>query len=453
MSVRVADAADRIPLLAVLAPEWDRMQALVEIAVSHRAGTLVSEEAMSRLRHASALVKAIRTGGAWRPVETAAGITAAEAPFLYDALALALLPHVRPSTAFGLLTLNHASQGLLAPTSGALYEVLALGGAEDLAFFQALRVFDALAASGLTRVAGDAPLKELHPGTRLAELVFEIGEPIETPPGVLRLAAGPSLEHLVLPDRTHARIADVLAAARFMDALRDRGETPAGPVVLLAGAPGTGKTLAARAMAAALARPLFRVDFGMVVSKWVGETEKNLNRVFDTLHGLRAVLLVDECDALLGKRVAVKDARDQYANTTTGHLLARFERHDGLVFLTSNLAENIDEAYFRRFGHVIGFQRPTEVARRAIWALHIPDVESGPDREAVLSLAAPVKVTGGEIANAAMNARAFAHDEGRPVGPQHLAKAIWQEMTKLPRTVRPDDLGALAEHLPAEVRR
>lgn len=449
MTALMAEAAAQ-PLLAQLAPEWDRMQALVEIAVSHRAGNVVPDEAMARLRQASALVKALRAGGGWRPVERVAGVSAAAAPLFYDALALALLPHVRPSAAFGLMTLNQASQGQVAPTTGALYEILALGGAEDRAFFAAIKRFDEAAPTGLTRVAGDAPLRELHPGTRLGRIVFEIDEPLETPPGVMRLAPGPALDRLILPAEARGRIRHVLDTARFMDDLRARGETPPGQVVLLAGPPGTGKTLAAQAMAAALVRPLFRVDFGMVMSKWVGETEKNLSRVFDTLHGLGAALLIDESDALLAKRIPLRDGRDGHQNTTTGHLLARLERHDGLVFLTTNLSENIDDAYFRRFAHVVGFDRPDRSGRRAIWSLHLPAAETA-ERESLLDLAQAPRLTGGEIANAALNARALAFGEGVRVGAPHLALAVWREITKVPRMVRTEDLGALAEYL-AEAR-
>ena len=125
--------------------------------------------------------------------------------------------------------------------------------------------------------------------------------------------------------------------------------------VLFTGASGTGKTMAAEAFATALKIPLFRVDLGSVVSKYIGETEKNLDRVFEAAEQEDVVLFFDEADSLFGKRTEVSDARDRFANTEAGFLLERMEQHDGLVILATNLRRNLDEDFLSRLAHVVAF--------------------------------------------------------------------------------------------------
>lgn len=433
-----------------LGPEWERVFLLLQVAVSHRKDKPVSAETMNALASSSANVETLRKTGVWEPVEKLTGFRVAREPLIFDFIALAILPTVRPSSVFGLTNLQHPVSSDPAPTAAAIYDILALDGRDDADFADALAGIDELALRGIIRCDGSGALRSFHPGALLTKLLYGTDQPVSTPSGVVRMPAGKALETVILPRRNRSRLLEVLDIARFKDHARKNGEHLGGPVVLLAGGPGTGKSYAAGALAHDLGCPLYRVDFGMVMSKWVGETERNLNRIFDSLSGLGAALLIDEADALLGKRVLVKEGRDQYANATVGHLLARFERHDGIVFLTTNLMENIDDAYFRRFDFVIGFPRPSESARRKIWNNHLPAQCTDGERFTLIQMAGSVALTGGEIANAAAMARAFAHAENAFVTPGHLAHAVWREITKTPRTVARRDLAALAGFLKSE---
>ena len=141
--------------------------------------------------------------------------------------------------------------------------------------------------------------------------------------------------------------------------LRKRKETrPAAVIALFAGATGTGKTRAAEAIANELGADLLRVDLAGIVSKYIGETEKNLKRIFDEAESGGAILLIEEADALFGKRTEVRDAHDRYANIDVGHLVQRLEAHDGLVILTTNRKKDIDQAFLRRLRFIVEFPRP-----------------------------------------------------------------------------------------------
>ena len=142
--------------------------------------------------------------------------------------------------------------------------------------------------------------------------------------------------------------------------------------MLFAGPPGTGKTLSAEVLARALKVDLLQVDISRVVSKWIGETEKNLAQVFDAAEAAKAVVLFDEADALFGKRTEVADAHDRYANLETAYLLSRLERFDGLVILSTNLRQNIDPAFMRRLEFTVEFAPPARKERLALWQCHLP---------------------------------------------------------------------------------
>ena len=149
------------------------------------------------------------------------------------------------------------------------------------------------------------------------------------------------------------------------------GQSVGGPVALFTGPSGTGKTFAAAVLAGALGWPLYRVDLGRLVSKYVGETEENLNRLFDAAHGQPMVLQFDEADALFAKRGEVKEARDRYANMEVSHLLTRIEAHDGPCILTTNLRKQLDSAFTRRFQLVVEFPRLDAAARSELWRRQI----------------------------------------------------------------------------------
>ncbi|MDQ6612302.1 MAG: ATP-binding protein [Gemmatimonadota bacterium] len=200
--------------------------------------------------------------------------------------------------------------------------------------------------------------------------------------------------------------------------------------MLFAGPPGTGKTLAAEVLAHTVGVDLLVVDLARVVSKWIGETEKNLSDVFDAAERTHAVLLFDEADALFGKRTEVSDAHDRYANLETAYLLARLERFDGLAILSTNLRNNIDPAFTRRLEFVVDFDEPSVDERSAIWERHLPAKAPLASDVRVAELAALYPIVGGLIRNASVAAGFTAAAAETPITRTDLVRAIRREYEK-----------------------
>ncbi|MGR9086238.1 MAG: ATP-binding protein [Gammaproteobacteria bacterium] len=212
--------------------------------------------------------------------------------------------------------------------------------------------------------------------------------------------------------------------------------------VLFAGPSGTGKTMAADIIAGELGLDLYKIDLSTVVSKYIGETEKNLSRIFAEAETSNAILFFDEADALFGKRSEVKDARDRYANIETGYLLQRMEEHEGVVILASNFRKNMDEAFVRRLHFTVEFPFPGEEDRRRIWEGVWPEaVPRDPDLDLGF-LAGRFQVTGGNIRNIALSAAFLAADEGGLVEMAHIVRATQREYQKMGKIVSEVDFGA-----------
>ncbi len=204
-----------------------------------------------------------------------------------------------------------------------------------------------------------------------------------------------------------------------------------GTAILFAGPSGTGKTMAAQILAHELGLDLYKVDLSTLVSKYIGETEKNLSQIFKEAQTSNAILFFDEADALFGKRSEVKDAHDRYANIEVAYLLQRVEEYDGAVILASNLNQNMDDAFRRRLRHLIEFPFPDAEHRERIWRAAFP---AQAPLEAELDftfLARQFELSGGNIRNAAFAAALIAAQEGKPIGMQHLALAVLREMQKM----------------------
>ncbi len=208
---------------------------------------------------------------------------------------------------------------------------------------------------------------------------------------------------------------------------------------LFAGASGTGKTMAAEVLANELQLDLYRIDLSQVVSKYIGETEKNLRRVFDAAEQGGAILLFDEADALFGKRSEVKDSHDRYANVEVSYLLQRMEAYRGLAILTTNLKDAIDTAFLRRIRFVVQFPFPDAAQRAEIWRRIFPaqTPTEGLDAQRLARLG----VAGGNIRNIALNAAFLAADLGEPVRMSHLLKAAQAEYTKLEKPLSEAEVG------------
>jgi SpoVK/Ycf46/Vps4 family AAA+-type ATPase len=200
---------------------------------------------------------------------------------------------------------------------------------------------------------------------------------------------------------------------------------------LFSGASGTGKTMAAEVLANELHLDLYRIDLSSVVSKYIGETEKNLRRVFDAAEESGSILLFDEADALFGKRSEVKDSHDRHANIEVSYLLQRVEAYRGLAILTSNLPEALDTAFLRRIRFVVQFPFPDAALRAEIWRRVFPAATpvDGLDAQKLSRL----NVAGGNIRNIAMQAAFAAADAGEPVRLSHVLRAARSEYEKLER--------------------
>lgn len=200
--------------------------------------------------------------------------------------------------------------------------------------------------------------------------------------------------------------------------------------MLFSGPPGTGKTLSAEVLAREFGVDLLVVDLARVVSKWIGETEKNLAQAFEVAEQARAVLLFDEADALFGKRTEVSDAHDRYANLETAYLLTRLERFEGLAILSTNLRQNIDEAFTRRLEFIVEYQEPDRRERLALWRCHVPEGAPVAEDVDLDELAAVYPMVGGMIRNAAVAAAFLAASEGATLRQSHFIRAIRREYEK-----------------------
>jgi AAA+ superfamily predicted ATPase len=208
--------------------------------------------------------------------------------------------------------------------------------------------------------------------------------------------------------------------------------------VLFAGVSGTGKTMAAEVLANELQLDLYRIDLSQVVSKYIGETEKNLRRIFDAAEEGGAILLFDEADALFGKRSEVKDSHDRYANIEVSYLLQRMEAYHGLAILTTNMKGALDAAFLRRIRFVVQFPFPDATQRCEIWQRIFP--EDTPTDGLDLSRLARLNMAGGNIRNIALNAAFLAADAGEPVRMTHVLHAAHSEYAKLEKPLTEAEL-------------
>jgi ATP-dependent 26S proteasome regulatory subunit len=223
----------------------------------------------------------------------------------------------------------------------------------------------------------------------------------------------------------------------------------AGVTVLFAGPPGTGKTMSAEVIAGELGLDLFKIDLSTVVSKYIGETEKNLEKIFDEAKSSNAILFFDEADAIFGKRSEVKDAHDRYANIEVSYLLQRMEAYDGVTILATNLRANLDEAFTRRLQFAVDFPFPEVEDRRRIWTTLFP---AGVPRDAEIDfdlLARRFKLTGGNIRNIIVSAAYLAAGDGGRVTMEHLLHGTRRELQKMGRLVNPADLEPASDDRPS----
>lgn len=245
-----------------------------------------------------------------------------------------------------------------------------------------------------------------------------------------RITPQRSWPDLVIPETQMRELEDLADRFRYSDGVRRNSKVgrfvPPGLLALLSGVSGTGKTLAAEVLAGELNLELVKIDLSTLVSKYIGETEKNLDQVFDAAGFGGALLLFDEGDAIFGQRSPVSDARDRYANMEVSYLLQRVETFSGFVLITTNLAGNVDSAFRRRLQAVIELPEPSADAQRAIWEIHLGADEC--DAEVDFDRLSELKLTGGQIRNAAVSAALLSAASNQKISESNLELAIKREL-------------------------
>jgi len=308
-----------------------------------------------------------------------------------------------------------------------------------------------LAPEQIARAARAARLQARLTGAPVGPAQLRAGARAQNASGLERLARRiePRVgwADLVLPAGTMAQLREVADRARHRErvlvqwSMRPGGGRGRGVTALFAGDSGTGKTMSAEVIADDLGLDLYAVDLATVVDKYVGETEKNLERIFSEAGGVNGVLLFDEADAIFGKRSEVRDAHDRYANIESAYLLQRMESFDGLAILSTNLRANLDEAFTRRLDAIVEFPVPDEAHRRRLWerclGLLLP---RGPDLDLDFCATA-FELPGGNIASIALTAAYLAAAGDRPVAMADLVLATQREYRKLGRLCLESEFG------------
>lgn len=375
-----------------------------------------------------------------------------------DVLLVALAPELdrRYERLFGYLQDDLTR---IRPTVGFVLELLTESVGTRLALLHRVAQDSALLSSGLVRLTAPAPDATLAshfivPDPRA--LRWLLGASAATPyrdparpdrmghPDRLgrmghRLPTDVSWHDLVLPPEQTQALQELCDRVRHRDTVLDawgfaRSVLGRGTVALFAGPPGTGKTLAARRLGSALGRDVWRVDIGQVVSKYIGETEKNLDAILAQAEMRDWVLLFDEADALFGRRTEVRDAHDRYANQEVAHLLSRIEEYDGLAILTTNLVEHLDPAFLRRVAAVIHFPVPDLASRRMIWTRTWPPT-TPLDPDVDLEGFAVHRLSGAAIRDASLTAAYLAAAAGSDITAEVIEQAVQRELVKAGRAV------------------
>ena len=427
----------------LLNAEWERVELLTHCLTLSRQGRSVENDQMERLNILQRRVEEVRRGDLWRTV-VPEQLSALE----HDVLACAVAPEAVPRIAWMFQGLQPGTSQPY-PTPALLQELLVIDAAKAGELYAVLNHDASLRRHHLVHIDGEGPFEMVRPGPDVANRLLHRPAAAISPPGTLLVKTRATWDDLVLQADRITMLREFLLYLRYRETVVDKwgGSASGGPVALFSGPSGTGKTFTAAVLATELGWPLYRVDLGLLVSKYIGETEKNLNRLFDYAHGRPMILQFDEADSLFSKRGDVKEARDRYANMEVSHLLARIESHEGPCILTTNLRSNLDLAFARRFQVVIDFPRPDVAARKRLWRRLLPSGAPLDQNVDVDFLASAVSLTGGGIRNAALHAAYLAAGADEPIGLGHIAVAVWRELGKEGREVNLIELGPLADYL------
>lgn len=428
--------------------EWTRVEVLARCLLRSRQGKEPDPELLSQLQELQNQVIHMRAGSArWGKLPTE-GLD----QFALDVLACIYAVEAHPQISWLYQDLQPGASKACA-TPALLQMMLAVEGQEIQILRQLVGPRGELAKRGLISSEQEGSFAQLLPAKEMVAVLM--GWPLVevVPPGTVRVTQEVGWDDLILPADRELGLREFLLWLRYRDKVVGEwgGRRVGGPIALFCGPSGTGKTLAGSVIANELGWPLYRVDLASLVSKYIGETEKNIGRLLDAAHRREMVLQFDEADALMSKRGDIKEARDRYANMEVSYLLARIEQHDGPCILTTNKRSQIDKAFSRRFQIVVEFPRPDRESRRRLWSRMLPEnapLAPGIDLDL---LAQAVSLTGGNIRNAALHAAYVAAEEGGPIDMTHIAVGVWRELAKDRLQIAKSDLGLLAEFVPDNV--
>ena len=427
-----------------LSHEWKRIEILSQCLLESRADKEPSESLLNQLRDSQHQVEFLRkekSGWNQLAIDNLPGLA-------LDLLATIYAPSVNPNVALQYQDLQQTSSAF--PTLAFLHRLLALNEQEYLVAQKLADRQGELVVRGLIVVEGEGPLMQLKPHSAILPLLSGLPAQRLIIPGAVQIDIDAGWDDLIIQSPQRRMLHEYLLWIHYAEQVVKEwgGRSAGGPIALFSGPSGTGKTLAASVIANELGWSLYRVDLGSLISKYIGETEKNLNALFDAAQGQKILLQFDEVDALMGKRGEIKDARDRYANMEVSHLLSRIEQHMGPCILTTNLSKQIDQAFQRRFHFVVTFPRPDVEERLALWRCLIPRHAPLAEKLDLHMVAEAVALSGGEIRNAAMHAAILAASESSPIQLKHISIGVWRVLQKTDGKSRQSQLRQLADYLP-----
>ena len=368
-----------------------------------------------------------------------------------EVMACVYAPYFNPDVA--LLYQELQQDGNANPGVAFIHKLLALDVQQFINLQQMCFPQGEMISRKLISTEGSGPLLKLSAEKSILAQLSGMPEQFTVIPGAVHITLNAMWDELILPDPQKRMLSELLQWISFSEKVINDWEAQqiGGPVALFTGVSGTGKTYAASVIANVLGWSLYRVDLASLVSKYIGETEKNINSVFEAAEGKNIVLQFDEVDALMGRRGEIKDARDRYANMEVSYLLTRIEQHRGPCILTTNLSKQIDGAFTRRFHFVVSFPRPEYRQRIGLWKLLIP--KNAPLSEDIdyKIIADSVALSGGEIRNAAMHAAILAASKDREIMMQDISVGVWRVIQKSDSKSRIKQLRQLAVFLPKEI--
>ena len=256
-----------------------------------------------------------------------------------------------------------------------------------------------------------------------------------------------SWQDIILPSDKLQQLKEICSCVKYRHIVYDKWgfdrklSLGKGLNILFAGPSGTGKTMAAEIIAGELNIDLYKIDLSTVVSKYIGETEKNLSRIFEEAETSNAILFFDEADALFGKRSEVHDSHDRYANIEIAYLLQKMEEYNGMTILATNLSKNIDEAFLRRIHFSVELPFPNKEYRRQIWQITFPKETPRSGDIDLEFLAKRFNITGGNIRNIILSGAFLAAEDGQVIKMEHLIRATKREFQKMGKLCVESDFG------------